>query len=204
MQFLKATTKNIATASNILKKGGVVIYPTETVYGLGCDPFNIKAVRRIFRIKGEREKPLPVLSCNITDVKRIAELSEIAEKIADRFWPGPLTLVLPKKPALPDIVTCNLKSVGVRVPKHKVALELICSSNRFLVGTSANKTGRKPPKTAQEAKKQVGQKVDFILDGGFSCLGKSSTLLDLTSKELNILREGSVGLDEIMEVVECG
>jgi L-threonylcarbamoyladenylate synthase len=201
---LKATPKNIATASNILKRGGVVIYPTETVYGLGCDPFNIKAVRRIFRIKGERKKPFPVLACDISDVKRIAELSERDEKIAERFWPGPLTLVLPKKPTLPDIVTCNLKSVGVRMPKHKVALELICTSNRFLVGTSANKTGRKPPKTAQEAKKQVGQKVDFILDGGPACLGKPSTILDLTSIQPKILREGSVELDEIMEVVKCG
>lgn len=203
MQVLKATSKNVATASSIVKKGGVVVYPTDTVYGLGCDPFNIEAVKQVFRIKGERKKPLPVLSCGIADVKKIAELHERAEKIAKMFWPGPLTLVLLKKPALPNIVTCNLKSVGVRVPKHKVALELICSSNRFLVGTSANKTGRKPPKTAQEAIKQIGENVDVILDGGATCFGKPSTVLDLTSGKPKILREGPVGLNEIMEAVKC-
>lgn len=202
MRVLKVTSKNIATASSIVKKGGVVVYPTETVYGLGCDPFNIEAVKRVFRIKGERKKPLPLLSCGVADVKKIAELPERAEKIAERFWPGPLTLILLKKPALPNIVTCNLKSVGVRVPKHEVASELICSSNRFLVGTSANKTGRKPPKTVQEVTKQVGENVDVILDGGAARFGKSSTVLDLTSGKPRILREGPLRLDEIMEAIK--
>lgn len=203
MRVLKATPKNIVKASSIVKEGGLVVYPTDTVYGLGCDPFHIKAVKRIFRVKGKREKPLPILSCSAMDVKKIAELPEMAEDIVNKFWPGPLTLVLPKKPAIPDIVTCNLKSVGVRVPKHRVALELICSSNRFLVGTSANKTGTKPPRTAQEAIRQMGETVDVVLDGGVTCFGRPSTVLDLTSGKPKILRIGPVELDEIMEAAKC-
>lgn len=202
MQVLRATPENISAASRIVKDGGVLVYPTETVYGLGCDPFNVEAVKRVFKIKGERKKPLPVLSCSITAVKKIAELSERAEKIAERFWPGPLTLVLPKKAALPNVVTCNLNSVGVRIPKHEVALQLIRSSNGLLIGTSANKTGGKPPKTAQEATKQVGENVDVILDGGASRLGKPSTVLDLTCEEPKILREGPIGLDEIVKATK--
>ncbi|MFQ5999861.1 MAG: L-threonylcarbamoyladenylate synthase [Candidatus Bathyarchaeia archaeon] len=201
MRIFKATTSNVLTASRIVKEGGLVVYPTDTVYGLGCDPFNIKAVKQVFRVKGERRKPLPILASNIDHVKKIASLSRDAEKIAKGFWPGSLTLVIPKKITLPDVVTCNLPSVGVRIPKHDVALQLINLSNGLLVGTSANRTGEKPPRTAPEAFQQLGRNVDVILDGGSTTLGVPSTVVDLTTKKPRILRGGPISLEEILAVL---
>ena len=201
MRILKATRNNILTASRIVRKGGLVVYPTETVYGLGCDPFNIEAVKRIFKVKGERRKPLPILASSVKHVEKIAFISQEGEKIAKEFWPGPLTLVFPKKLILPDIVTCNLDSVGVRIPKHDVALKLIDLSNGLLVGTSANKTGEKPPRTVQEAIQQLKEEVDVILDGGRTSLGRPSTVADLTSKKPRILREGPISLKEISNII---
>ena len=198
MQILKATESNILTASQIVTRGGLIVYPTDTVYGLGCDPFNIEAVTRVFKVKGERDKPLPILVSEVESVKKIAFLSERAKRIAARFWPGPLTLVVPKKSFLPDIVTCNLDSVGVRIPQHNVALRLISLSKGLLVGTSANRTGEKPPRTAQEAAEHLGKEVDVILDGGPALLGVPSTVVDLTQEKPKILREGSISLEELL------
>jgi len=200
MRVLKATADNILAASQIVRRGGLVIYPTDTVYGLGCDPLNIEAVKRVFKTKGERKKPLPILASDIEHVEKIAYLSERTKTIATRFWPGPLTLVVPKKPTLPDIVTCNEDSVGVRVPKHDIAIQLIRLSNGLLVGTSANKTGAKPPRTAYEAAEQLGEDVDMILDGGPTTVGKPSTVVDLTSEKPKILREGPISLEEVLRV----
>jgi len=201
MRIIGTTTENVLAASRIVKEGGLVVYPTDTVYGLGCDPFKVMGVERVFRVKGERRKPLPILASSIDSVEKIAFLSQEAKKIAKRFWPGPLTLVLPKKPPLPDLVTCKLNSVGVRVPKHDIALQLISLSNGLLVGTSANRTGEKPPLTAHEAAQQLGEGVDVILNGGPATFGVSSTVVDLTSKKLRILREGPISLKEISEVL---
>jgi len=198
MRILKTTEDNILTASRIVTGGGLVVYPTDTVYGLGCDPFNIEAVARVFEVKGSRDKPLPILASDVESVRRIGFLSERAGRVAARFWPGPLTLVVPKKPLLPDVVTCNLDSVGVRIPQHNVALRLISLSNGLLVGTSANKTGEKTPRTAQEAAEQLRKEVDMILDGGLAPLGVPSTVVDLTRGKPKILREGSVGLEELL------
>jgi len=201
MRILRASRDNLLTASRIVRSGGLIVYPTDTVYGLGCDPFNVTAVKRVFRVKGERGKPLPILASSIDHVEKIASLSPKAEKIARWFWPGPLTLIVPKKPILPEVVTCNLNSVGVRVPNHAVALRLINLSNGLLVGTSANKTGEKPPQTAHEAARQLGEEVDAILDGGSTTLGVSSTIVDLTPKKPRILREGPISFKEISEVL---
>jgi L-threonylcarbamoyladenylate synthase len=199
MLVIKATEKNILKASKIVKNGGLVIYPTDTVYGLGCDPFNIKAVEKLFKVKGERKnKPPPILASEIRSVKKIAHIDENARKLAEKFWPGPLTLVVPKKPTLPSIVTCNLESVGVRIPNHKVALQLITLCGGLIVGTSANKTGEKPPKTAQEAASQLGERVDIVLDGGQTPLSQESSIVDLTSKTPKMIREGPIKLTHIM------
>jgi L-threonylcarbamoyladenylate synthase len=202
MQILKATPDNVLAASHILKNGGLVIYPTDTVYGLGCDPLNPEAIKRILKAKGKkRKKPLPILASSKEQVERIALLSEKALKIAEKFWPGYLTIVLPKKRALPNIVTCNLDSVGVRVPRHETAMQLISLSGGLLVGTSANRSGMKPPRTAQEAASQIGKEVDLIIDGGPAALGVSSTVVDLTAETPSVRRKGPVGLKEIMDAV---
>ena len=201
MRVLKTNLKNIKTASETVKQGGLVVYPTDTVYGLGCDPFNVKAVERVFKVKGDRKKPLPILASDIRQVKEIAHLSREAEKAAKKFWPGPLTIVVPKKPALPYIVTCNTDSVGVRVPRHDLALQLIRLSGGLLVGTSANKTGGKPPKTAQEAVRQLGEEVDILLDGGPMPLGVSSSVIDFTYKKPKLVRKGPIKLSDIHRAI---
>lgn len=198
MPVLKATVDNIREASKVVRNGGLVIYPTDTVYGLGCDPFNVRAVERVFQVKGERkEKPLPILASDLEYIEKIAYINESARKIANKHWPGPLTLVVPKKPVLPNIVTCGLTSVGVRIPNHKVAIQLISLCDGLLVGTSANKTGEKPPKTAQ-ATIQLGEQVDIILDGGPTPLGQESSIVDLTSEKPKILREGPIKHEEVL------
>jgi len=202
LPVLKATVDNIREASKIVKNGGLVIYPTDTVYGLGCNPFNVRAVKRVFKVKGERkEKPLPILASDIKFIEKIAHINEKARKIAEKNWPGPLTLIVPKKPILPNIVTCGLSSVGVRIPNHTVAIQLINLCDGLLVGTSANKTGEKSPKTVQEAYKQLGEQVDMILDDGPTPLGQESSIIDLTSKKPKILREGPIKLEDILNAL---
>ena len=201
MRILKAELDNVRIAAQRVKDGGLIIYPTDTVYGLGCDPFNIEAVKRAFQAKGERKKPLPVLASDMRHVEEIASLSEGARRVASQFWPGQLTIVIPKKSVLPNIVTCNQNSVGVRIPRHDIALQLIRLSGGLLTGTSANKTGEKPPKTAYEAAEQLGRDVDIILDGGPATLGISSTVVDLTTEKPKILRRGPVKLKDVMVVL---
>jgi len=202
MPVLKATVNNIQEASRVVKNGGLVVYPTDTVYGLGCDPFSVRAVKRVFKVKGERkEKPLPILASNIESIEKIAHLNKRARKIAERHWPGPLTLVVPKKPALPNAVTCGLASVGVRIPNHKVSVQLISLCDGLLIGTSANKTGEKPPKTAREANKQLGGQVDIVLDGGPTPLSQESSIVDLTYRKPKMLREGPIKLTDVLNAL---
>jgi L-threonylcarbamoyladenylate synthase len=198
MKTLKMTKAAMKEAARIVSEGGVIVYPTDTVYGLGCNPFNQDAVKRIFRIKGERTKPLPILALNVKEIERIAYTTQKALKLAEEFWPGSLTMILSKKSSLPSIVTRDLDSVAVRVPNHKVALELIRMSGGLLVGTSANKTGKKPPRTAAEASKQIGEEVDLTIDDGPTPIGASSTIIDLTRKKLKILRQGPIKLEDIL------
>lgn len=201
MRVSRASSDNILTASQIVKEGGLVVYPTDTVYGLGCTPFNAEAVKRIFEVKGKRRKPLPILASSIEHVEKIAFLSQKAKKIARFFWPGPLTLVVSKKPLLPEAVTLGLDSVGVRIPNHPVVIQLITLSNGLLVGTSANKTGEEPSRTAQEAFQQLGEEVDIILDSGPATHGDPSTVIDLTSGKARIIRKGPIGFKEISKVL---
>ena len=198
MRILKATLENIRAAAKVVKRGGLVIYPTETVYGLGCDPFNVGAIEKLIRVKGSRDGPLPILAYSLDDVERVAKLSEAARKVGERFWPGPLTLVLLKK-LLPDVVTFGLATVGVRVPNHKDALELVRLSGGLLVGTSANKSGVEPPCSAVGAFEQLGSEVDVVLDGGVTEFGVSSTVVDLSGGVPRLLREGVVSFEPVLE-----
>jgi len=202
MPVLKVSVDNILEASKVVKRGGLVVYPTDTVYGLGCDPFNVRAVERVFKVKGERkEKPLPILASDLACIEKIAYMNERAGKIAEKLWPGPLTLVVPKKAVLPSVVTCGLASVGVRIPNHTVAIQLISLCDGLLVGTSANRTGWKSPKTAREVYKQLGEEVDVVLDGGPASLGQESSIVDLTSGKPRMLREGPIQLVEVLKAL---
>jgi len=201
MPVLKATKKNIMMAAGIVRNGGLVIYPTETVYGLGCDPFNVEAVKRILNIKANRNKPLPVLAASIIDVENVGFVSPNGKQLAAKFWPGSLTLVFSKKPDFPDFVTFGWDSVGLRVPDNDVALHLIRLSGGLLVGSSANRTGEKPPRTVQELSEELKEMVDVVLDGGPAAQGMPSTVADLTSDEPRILREGPISLKAILDAL---
>jgi L-threonylcarbamoyladenylate synthase len=204
MKVLKATKNNIRTAAQIVKQGGLTVYPTETVYGLGCDPFNVEAVKRILEVKANRSKPLPVLTATVADAEKAAFISQNGRKLAAKFWPGPFTMVLPKKPSFPDVVTFGLDSVGLRIPDNGVALRLLGLCGGLLVGSSANRTGELPPRRVQELSGELMEMVDVVLDGGTTTKGVPSTVADLTSEKPRILRAGPVSLKQILNALAFG
>jgi len=185
------------TTAQIVRSGGLVVYPTETVYGLGCNPLNVQAVKRILDVKGGRKKPLPILAASIVEVDKVAYVSPNGKKLAAKFWPGPLTIVFAKKLALPDVVTSGLDSAGLRIPDNDVALQLINLSGGLLIGSSANRTGEEPPRRVQEISRELKEMVDVVLDGGPAVQGRPSTVVDLTSEKPRILREGPISLKAI-------
>ena len=201
MEIVEASEENIRKAAVIIRLGGVVIYPTDTVYGLGCDPANVDATRRICEIKGRADKPLPLACSDVETARRIVEFNPIAERLAEHFWPGPLTMVLPARVDYPIWVTHGARTLGVRVPDHQVARRLAKLSGGVIVSTSANKSGEPPPKTAQEAAEQIGGEVDLILDAGPAPLRQPSTVIDLSGDELWIIRPGPIRADDIRKAL---
>ena len=201
MTVLKATKANIIAAAQIVRMGGLVVYPTETVYGLGCDPLNVQSVTRILDVKGDRKKPLPVLAASLVDADKVAFVSPNGKKLAAKFWPGQLTMVFPKKPALPDVVTFGWDSVGLRIPDNDVALQLISLSGGLLIGSSANRTGKEPPRRLQEISAELKETVDVVLDGGSAVQGRPSTVVDLTSEKPRILRDGPISIRAILDAL---
>ncbi len=187
-------------ALETLKSGGLVAFPTDTVYGLGALAFIADAVESIYAAKDRPvEKAIPVLIGDVDDLAKISvEVPEIALKLAARFWPGPLTLVVPKHPRLPEAVSAAA-TVGVRIPDHPVARALLRLAGPMAV-TSANLSGQPSPTTAQEVFTQLGGRIDLILDGGKTPSGVPSTVVDCVGAEPKILREGPIPESEIMAV----
>ena len=202
MKPLPATPENLEKAAEIIRNGGVVIYPTETVYGIGCDPANPKAARRVCDNKGREGKPLPLICSDADEARRIVEFNPAATNLAKKFWPGPLTLVLTAKTRYTTWVTRGMGTLAVRVPGDKLPRTLARLSTGTIVSTSANRTGEPPAMTAEEAADMPIMDVDMILDGGPSPGGTPSTVLDLTGDHPRILRPGPVSIDEIMESLE--
>ncbi|NOX62095.1 MAG: threonylcarbamoyl-AMP synthase [Chloroflexi bacterium] len=195
--------EKIEQAAAVIRRGGLVAFPTETVYGLGANALDEKAVARIFAAKGRPfEDPLIV---HIGDAEELTELvadaPETARILADRFWPGPLTLVLPKSPRVPDRVTAGLPTVAVRMPAHPVALALLRASQRPIAAPSANRFGYTSPVTAEHVLRDLGSEVDLILDGGPTTIGVESTVLDLTRTPPLILRPGGLTPEALREVI---
>ncbi len=201
MKILGATDENIRKAAAVVKAGGVVIYPTETVYGLGCAPQIPEAAKRVCLIKGRADKPLPIACSDVEEARRIVDFNPAAERLAEMFWPGPLMLVLPAKVEYSIWVTHGAKTLGVRVPDHDVARELARLSGGVIVSTSANKAGEPTTTTAREAAEKVGEGVDLVLDGGPCPLTQPSTVLDLSGEHLWILRKGPVTGEQIKKVL---
>ena len=192
---------SISRALEILKHGGLVAFPTDTVYGVGALAFDAKAVESIYAAKDRPvEKAIPILIGGPEDLDKVtAEVPPIAAKLAARFWPGPLTLVIPKHPNLPDVVSAS-PTVGVRVPDHPVARALLRAAGPMAV-TSANISGQASPKNAEEVSRQLNGRIPLILDGGETPGGVPSTVVNCLGTEPVILREGPVTFKDIQFVL---
>lgn len=190
-------------AGAILKKGGLVAFPTETVYGLGGDALNPEASARIYAAKGRpSDNPLIVHIADMEALKVLAsEVPEKARLLADRFWPGPLTMIMPKSDAVPYATTGGLDTVAIRMPSHPTAYELIRSSGVYIAAPSANTSGRPSPTTAQHVYEDLNGRIDMIIDSGKVDIGLESTIVDLTGEIPTILRPGYITKEMLEEAV---
>lgn len=184
-------------AVDVLNNGGLVVFPTDTVYGLAALPDTSEHVERLYTVKGRSStRAIAILIGNSEDLVRVSSsLPEVVLRLAKRFWPGPLTLIVPRHPSLPDVLSPQ-PTIGVRMPNHAVALTLLRMTGPLAV-TSANLSGQDNANTAQEALAQLKGRVHLILDGGRTPGGVPSTVVDCTTPELVILRKGPITLDEL-------
>jgi L-threonylcarbamoyladenylate synthase len=193
----------ISEASEILRKGGLVAFPTETVYGLGGDAKDKEASRKIYAAKGRpSDNPLIVHIARFSQLQEISkDLPENAKKLADAFWPGPLTMVVNKNEVIPYETTGGLDTVAVRMPNNSIALALIEESGCMIAAPSANTSGRPSPTKASHVYEDLSGKIDAILDGGAVDIGLESTIVDLTEDVVTILRPGYINMEMLKEVV---
>jgi len=196
--------QQVEQAISILKQGGIVAFPTDTVYGLGACISITQAVERVYQVKGRpRSMALPLLLADKSQIGEVAyPVPPIAWLLADKFLPGALTMVLPRAKSVPDIVTGGGKTVAVRIPAHPVPVALARGLGAPIVGTSANLSGKPSSLTAEEVYAQLGDRVDLIIDGGRCPGGKESTIVDLTGEAPILLREGAISREELEQV--CG
>ncbi len=196
--------KDIKDAAAIIRAGGLVAMPTETVYGLAADAANDKAVAKIFEAKGRPQfNPLIIHVASIGMARRYVEVSPLAEQLMKEFWPGPLTLVLPRKPDSPIslLVSAGLDTIGVRMPKHDLAQALINAADRPLAAPSANRSGSISPTRAEHVKDSLGKRVDMILDGGPCPVGVESTIVKVDGAAVALLRPGGIARGAIEHVI---
>ena len=194
-------TEDMARAGDIIKAGGLVAFPTETVYGLGGDALNPGASQKIYAAKGRpSDNPLIVHIYRMEDLYRIAEdVSGDAKKLADRFWPGPLTMIFRKKDIVPRETTGGLDTVAVRMPSNKIAADFIRAAGGFIAAPSANLSGRPSPTSAAHVIEDMNGRIDMIIDGGSSVIGLESTIVDMTEPVPMILRPGYITGDMVKE-----
>ena len=199
--FLKADELGVRRGAEVLRAGGLVAFPTETVYGLGADELSDSAVARIFEAKERpRGNPLIVHLAGAAALETVAaRVPPRARAVAARFWPGPLTLVLPRAGAVPLITTGGLETVAARVPSHPVALALIEASGRPIAAPSANRSGRPSPTRAEHVREDLDGRIELILDGGPTPVGVESTVLDMTTEPPTLLRPGGVTLEQLRD-----
>ena len=199
-------SKEVRRAAEILRAGGLVAFPTETVYGLGADASSEKAMARLYRVKG-RPADHPVIVHFSSSSDAFAWASEVpaeARKLAERFWPGPLTLILKRSDKAKDFVTGGQPSVGVRVPSHPIARELLKEFGKPIAAPSANRFGRVSPTTAAHVREDLGADVDLVLEGGPSEVGIESTIVDLSGSAPALLRPGKISKDDLQKIISLG
>jgi len=209
MEFLPVSAESLEKAADIIRRGGLVAFPTETVYGLGADAFNPEALARIFAVK-ERPyfDPLIIHIAAVETLEKTANLSLLDEKtrkklflLAENLWPGPLSIVLPKNEKIPGIATAGLSTAAIRFPDNEAARKLIELSTGVLAAPSANLFGSLSPTRAEHVRDNLGKKIDMILDGGQTRIGLESTVLDLTSEKIRILRPGGTPKEAIEKLI---
>jgi L-threonylcarbamoyladenylate synthase len=193
----------VRDAARLLREGGLVAFPTETVYGLGANALDARAVERIYVAKGRPSfNPLIVHLADVTQVERVArDWPERAAALARAFWPGPLTMVVPKRAGVPDSVTAGLPSVAVRIPSHPVAHAILAAADIPVAAPSANRSTMVSPTTAQHVAKSLGDRVDLIVDGGPTTVGIESTVVDLTTDSPVLLRPGAISPEQLGAVL---
>jgi L-threonylcarbamoyladenylate synthase len=204
MPIVPATQQAIEEAAEALRGGAIVAFPTDTVYGLGANALDAGAVAKVFAAKGRPSaNPLIVLVPDLDKAEAFAEVGPAARKLADAFWPGALTLVLPMRPDCPlaPAVSAGLDTIGVRAPEHEVALALLARSGLPIVAPSANRSGHTSPKTAAEVEADLGDRPAMILDGGPSPLGRESTIVSLAARTPLLLRQGALPRETIEAVL---
>jgi len=201
MEIGEELGKEIDNAALVIKSGGLVAYPTETVYGLGADPFNRIAVLKVFGVKNrDMNKPLSVAVCSIEQMAKLAFTNKMSRKLYENFLPGPITMVMRKKALLPKEINSGSGKIGIRVPDNEIALELIKRAGP-ITATSANISGENETTSPSDVKKQIGDKIDMVIRGGITKGGIPSTVVDVTGEFPIILREGPVKIEEIEECV---
>jgi len=202
-EFLRADEAAIRRAAEVIRRGGLVAFPTETVYGLGADALSAEAVARIFEAKERpRGNPLIVHLAAAASLETVAaRVTPLAREAAARFWPGPLTVVLPRGAAVPLITTGGLDTVAVRVPDHAVARTLIQFAGRPIAAPSANRSGRPSPTSALHVREDLDGRIEMILDGGPTAVGVESTVLDLTEEPPLLLRPGGVPVEALRQAL---
>jgi len=185
----------------ILEDGGVVAFPTDTVYGVGVRAFDVDGIERLYAIKGrERSKAIAILIAEANQLEQIAEADKTAQTLAKNFWPGPVTLVLPRKPQVPESLAQG-PTIGIRVPDHTVSRKLLAAAGPMAV-TSANLSGEKNTLDADEVLAQLGGRIDLVIDGGQTPGNQPSTVVDLTGGEPKFLRIGSVSEADILAALK--
>ena len=203
MKVSHPSKRNMRKAAKIIKGGGIVSFPTETVYGLGADAFNPLAVTKIFQAKNRPLfDPMIVHIADLSQMSKLAvNISIKAGRLAGRFWPGPLTMVLQKAAMVPDIVTSGLDTVAIRMPSHLIAIELIKRAKTPIAAPSANPFGYLSPTTSLHVLEQLGDKADMIIDGGECLVGLESTIIKIEEDRNVLLRYGGIPVEEIEDVI---
>jgi len=197
-KLLRIDENSIREAAATILKGGLVVYPTDTVYGLGCHPFDKEAVKKVSDVKRRSKGNFPVLVGSIEKAKELGEVEGDAETLALRFWPGPLTIVVSSRTEFPLPIVGSDRMVGLRVPRRKDTLDFVAMCGGSLVGTSANISGAPSVRQVEEALKTFDGKVDLVLDGGSLSKSPESTVVRVMGKHVDILREGAVSRQEIV------
>jgi len=200
-RIVGTSIEEIEEAAKLVLEGRLIAYPTDTVYGLGCNPFDSDAVDRLVKAKERLKSSLPILVSSLKEAKRLGEFSGLAAALANRFWPGPLTLVVRPRSNFPARITGDTLLVGLRIPNHETAIRLIKECGGALIGTSANISGRPSLRTAKEVLRELEGRVDLVVDGGPASLGRESTVVRVLGDESTVLRDGAISRDDILKTL---